>query len=84
MIIRDATPADWPSIYPIFSAIVEAGETYAYPDGLTSDEASALWMGQHRVVVAVDGDDSRRFGHDGPEPTWPRSAHRHRQLHGRP
>ena len=56
MIIREADHRDWASIYPFFSAIVEAGETYAYPDGLTSDEASALWMGQHRVVVAVDGD----------------------------
>lgn len=56
MIIREADHRDWASIYPFFSAIVEAGETYAYPDGLTSEEASALWMGQHRVVVAVDGD----------------------------
>jgi GNAT superfamily N-acetyltransferase len=56
VIIREADQRDWPAIYPFFAAIVDAGETYAYPEGLGYDEASALWMGQHRVVVAVDGD----------------------------
>lgn len=54
--IREADDSDWPSIYPFFSAIVDAGETYTYPAGLSSDEARALWMGQPRVVVAVDGE----------------------------
>jgi L-amino acid N-acyltransferase YncA len=58
MIISVATDDDWPAIFPIFAAIVEAGETYAYPSGLTSDEARALWMepppGQ--TVVARDED----------------------------
>jgi L-amino acid N-acyltransferase YncA len=56
--IRVATEEDWPAIYPIFHEIVEAGETYAYPAGLTSEQARALWMepppGQ--TVVAHDGD----------------------------
>ncbi|MFQ3262380.1 MAG: L-amino acid N-acyltransferase YncA, partial [Reinekea sp.] len=30
MNIREATKADWESIWPIFSEIVSAGETYAY------------------------------------------------------
>ncbi|GAA4748304.1 GNAT family N-acetyltransferase [Amnibacterium soli] len=55
MPIRPAVPADWPAILPFFSAIVEDGETYAYPPGLSSAEAEALWMGQHRVVVAEEG-----------------------------
>ncbi len=56
MIIRDATDADWPLIWPFFSAIVEAGETYAYPAALTEETAHALWMPgtPDRVVVAVD------------------------------
>ncbi|MGT2425748.1 N-acetyltransferase family protein [Amnibacterium kyonggiense] len=54
MLIRDATAADWPAILPIFTAVVEAGETYAYPAGLSSAEAEALWFGQPRVVVAED------------------------------
>ncbi len=57
--IREAAPADWPKIYPFFSAIVAAGETYAYPEGTSAGEAEALWMERPpgRTVVAVDGDD---------------------------
>lgn len=59
MEIRAATPQDWPSIYPFWSRIVEAGETYAYPPGLSSDEARGWWMEEPPglTVVAVDGDD---------------------------
>jgi GNAT superfamily N-acetyltransferase len=55
--IRPADDADWPVIYPIFAAIVAAGETYAYPDGLTEAAARPLWMEvpPGRTVVAVDG-----------------------------
>lgn len=58
MQIRQATAEDWPRIYPFWSRIVEAGETYVYPLGLGSDEARALWMEQPpgRTVVAVEGD----------------------------
>ncbi len=54
--IREATPDDWPAIHPFFTAIVDAGETYAYPEGLSSDEARALWIEPPpgRTVVAVD------------------------------
>ncbi len=59
MIIRVATDGDWPAIQPFFTAIVDAGETYAYPPGLTSDDARALWMerapGQVLVAVADAG-----------------------------
>ncbi len=56
--IRAATDGDWPSIFAFFAAIVAAGETYAYPEGLSSDAARALWMPAPpaRTVVAVDGD----------------------------
>jgi len=58
MEIRPAREDDWPQIYPIFSAIVADGRTYAYPEGLSSDEAKALWMEPPpgRAVVAVDGE----------------------------
>jgi GNAT superfamily N-acetyltransferase len=58
MQIREATGADWPSIYPFWQEIVEAGETYAYPEGLSQDEAASLWMEEPpgHTVVAVDGD----------------------------
>jgi len=44
-------------IYPFWSAIVNAGETYAYQEGLTADQAEPLWMERPpgHTVVAVDG-----------------------------
>jgi L-amino acid N-acyltransferase YncA len=56
--IREATDADWPNIWPFFSDIVRAGETYAYPADLTEDEGRGLWMERPpgRTVVAVEGD----------------------------
>ncbi|HTT59455.1 MAG TPA: GNAT family N-acetyltransferase [Acidimicrobiales bacterium] len=57
MNIRDGRDDDWPSFFPIFSAIIAAGESYAYPLGLASDEARALWMEQPpcRVLMAIEG-----------------------------
>jgi GNAT superfamily N-acetyltransferase len=58
VIIRAATDGDWAQIWPFFAAIVDAGETYAYPDDLTAETARPLWMEQPPglTVVAVDGD----------------------------
>lgn len=58
MEIRQATPADWPRIYPFWREIVEAGETYAFPEGLGPDEARSWWMESPpgQTVVAVDGE----------------------------
>jgi len=58
MVIRDARDDDWPSIYPFFAAIVAEGRSYAYPDGLSPEDARPLWMEQPpgRTVVAADGD----------------------------
>jgi L-amino acid N-acyltransferase YncA len=56
--IRPAVDDDWPSIWPIFSATVDAGETYAYSTGLTSDQAHALWTEPppgRTVVLEEDG-----------------------------
>jgi L-amino acid N-acyltransferase YncA len=55
--IRTATDEDWPQVYPFFTRIIDAGETYAYPEGLSSEAGRALWMlpPPGRTVVAVDG-----------------------------
>jgi GNAT superfamily N-acetyltransferase len=57
-VIRPAESGDWPHIWPFFSTIVAAGETYAYPEDLTADQARPLWMeaapGQ-TVVADADG-----------------------------
>lgn len=42
--IRTATRADWPEIWPIVAEVVGAGQTYAYPRDLTSEQASGLWL----------------------------------------
>lgn len=58
MRIRDAEPADLGAIVRFFRAIVEAGETYAYPEGLDDDAIAALWLigPPGRCVVAEDAD----------------------------
>lgn len=43
MSIRPMTVADWPQVWPFFDEVVRAGETYAYPLDLTSEQACALW-----------------------------------------
>ena len=57
MVIRAADAQDWPRIYPFYSAIVEAGETYAFPPGQSSEQAFLWWMEPPPglTVVAVDG-----------------------------
>jgi GNAT superfamily N-acetyltransferase len=56
MEIRPATLDDWPQIWPFFSVIVSAGETYTYPDDLTSGQARDLWFERPpgQTVVAVE------------------------------
>jgi L-amino acid N-acyltransferase YncA len=58
VVVRPATDRDWSRIWPFFADIVAAGETYAYPDDLTSEAARALWMESPPglTVVAVDGE----------------------------
>jgi GNAT superfamily N-acetyltransferase len=53
--IRPATDEDWAAIWPFYSRIVAAGETYAYPE-LEFDAARALWMEPPpgETVVAVE------------------------------
>jgi GNAT superfamily N-acetyltransferase len=77
--IREATAEDWPRIYPFWSAIVEAGETYAYPEGLSSAEAEPLWMEKPpglTVVAVGDGRDGAVLGSAKMGPNRPgRGAH---------
>lgn len=59
MDIRPATDDDWPTIYTFYAPIMAAGETYAFPENQTLDEARPWWMEQPpgQTVVAVDGPD---------------------------
>src|SRR6516225_9680718 len=58
VIIRQAAAQDWPQIYPIYAAIIAAGETYAFPEGQSPDEARPWWMEEppgQTVVAVSDG-----------------------------
>jgi GNAT superfamily N-acetyltransferase len=56
--IRAVRPEDWTQIWPFFRDIVAAGETYAYPDDITADQAQSSWTpgDDGCTVVAVDGE----------------------------
>jgi GNAT superfamily N-acetyltransferase len=60
--IRPATDDDWPHIWPFFAAIVAAGETYAYPDDLTSEQARDLWLEGPPGLTVVLEDGGRVVG----------------------
>ena len=57
MVIRELQDDDWPAAYEVFRAVVADGRTYAYPEGLTSAQARALWVEPPaQAFVAVDAD----------------------------
>ena len=57
-LIRDATPADWPAIWPFLQQIVAAGETFSWDREVTETQARTMWLHEPpgRTVVAVAGD----------------------------
>ena len=57
MEIRAARPDDWLQIWPFFRDIVTEGETYAYPDDITAEQAQDLWTPgpDGFTAVAMDG-----------------------------
>lgn len=58
MLIRDAGPADWPSVWPFFRDITAAGDTYCYDRDIDEPTAREMWLldPPGRTVVAVDDD----------------------------
>ena len=68
MILRTATDDDWPRLYPLFAQVVADGRTYAYPEGLSQEQARPLWMEQPpgTTVVALDGDEVLGTAKTGP------------------
>lgn len=44
MSIREATTADWPAIWPIFNAVVQSGDTYAYAPDTSEQDAKKIWL----------------------------------------
>ena len=76
MLIRPATDADWPLIWPIFDAIVRDGRTYAYPEDLDPETARVLWMEPPPALTTVAEEDGRVLGSAKMGPNRPgRGAH---------
>lgn len=54
VIIRAATEDDFDAIWPIFSQIVQAGDTYAYAPDTDQNQAREIWMRQPRASYVVE------------------------------
>jgi ribosomal protein S18 acetylase RimI-like enzyme len=44
MLIRRATEANWPLLWPIWREVVAAGDTYVWAPETTEDDARDVWM----------------------------------------
>jgi len=71
MEIRDAQPDDWGGIWPFFSAIVAAGETYAYDRRIDEPDARRLWMVAPPSRTSVAVGDGRVVGSASMYPNRP-------------
>lgn len=56
--IRPVEEPDWATVLPVFRETVEAGETYAYPEGLDDAAIRALWDEPAPGVTVVAVDDA--------------------------
>lgn len=52
--IRRATPADWPAIWRIMSAVIAAGDTYTWEPDTPADVARARWMGDGFITCVAE------------------------------
>lgn len=57
MEIRTCTDEDWPSIFDFYRVTMAAGQSYAFPDNQTLEDARPWWMESPpgQTVVAVEG-----------------------------
>lgn len=53
---RRAQLGDWPAIWPIWSAVVAAGDTYTYDPGTDYESAEQMWLGSGEVWLAYESD----------------------------
>ncbi|HEX6622887.1 MAG TPA: hypothetical protein VF064_04195, partial [Pyrinomonadaceae bacterium] len=75
MLIREYTNTDWPSVWPIFQEVVNAGDTYAYDPLWSSEQARGVWVEAPpgRTVVACDGSSVLGTAKMGPNRPGPGS-----------
>jgi L-amino acid N-acyltransferase YncA len=62
VIIRQANESDWADIYPFFRLIVSEGTTYAFPEGLSLEDARPWWMEHSPGTTVVAVEDSSIVG----------------------
>ncbi|MGL4176051.1 MAG: GNAT family N-acetyltransferase [Dermatophilaceae bacterium] len=77
-VIRTIEDADWAWFVPVFHAVIDDGETYAFPAGLDEDRVRGLWQEPPPgiTVVAVDTHSHERLGSAKVGPNRPgRGAH---------
>lgn len=57
MQIRTSTAEDWPEIFGFYRKIMDEGQTYAFPQGQSLEEARPWWMeaSPGQTVVAEEG-----------------------------
>ncbi len=57
-LIRRASAADWPRIWPLWHAVVATGDTYSYEPDTTYEQSLASWLGgpQDETWFAEGGD----------------------------
>lgn len=77
MIIREMTEDDWVEFFPTFTEVIEAGETYAFPVGLTLEEARGWWLeSPPGVTVVARSEDGELLGSAKTGPNRPgRGSH---------
>ena len=63
MLIREYEPRDWPHVWAVLEPVFRAGETYAVPRDISSEEARLMWTTEpKRAFVAIDDTDDRVLG----------------------
>lgn len=45
LVIREATPDDWPRLWPIVHAVAASAQSYMIAPGISEADARAYWMG---------------------------------------
>jgi len=71
MLIRRATAADWPQIWPLWHRVVAAGDTYMWSPETGEPAARRLWMQPPPAVVyVVTAGSAEPAGGDRPPVAW--------------
>jgi hypothetical protein len=56
MIVREAKESDFDEIWRIFHEITAVVDTYAYPRGITQEEAMTVWLELPQKTYVVEED----------------------------